>query len=98
LIQKIQRHDNASTMMPPVSGPMIAAKPHTLDSQPCTRGRSFASYRSPTMVIATGWMEPAPSPCNNRNAISAGIDQAKPHSVEPTRNMAMPPISTGRRP
>ena len=98
LIQKIQCQENASTMMPPASGPTIAEKPHTLDSHPCTRGRSCGVYRSPTIVVATGWIEPAPRPCSRRNAINAGIDHAKPHSVEPRRKTTMPAISTGRRP
>ena len=50
------------------------------------------------IVIPTGWMAPAPTPWINRNKISDGIDQAKPQSTEPTRKIAMPKSSTGRRP
>ena len=38
-----------------------------------------------------GWIAPAPTPWISRNAIIDGIDQAKPHSTEPTRKIARPP-------
>ena len=72
--------------------------PHTLASQPWIRPRSSTEYRSPTTVSATGWMAPAPTPCSRRNTISDDMDQAKPHSVEPRRNTAIPTSSTGLRP
>ena len=50
------------------------------------------------IVIDTGWIAPAPAPCSSRNAISDGMDHAKPHSMEPTRKMPIPAISTGLRP
>ena len=45
-----------------------------------------------------GWMAPAPTPCTSRNRIIDGIDQAKPHSSEPTRKIAMPDRITFLRP
>ena len=49
-------------------------------------------------VRLTGWIAPAPMPWINRNAIKDGMDQAKPHSAEPTRNTVIPASSTGLRP
>ena len=48
--------------------------------------------------MPTGWMAPAPMPWTRRNRIRDGIDQAAPHSTEPTRKAAIPASSTGRRP
>src|SRR4051794_39339352 len=43
-------------------------------------------------------MAPAPRPCTSRNAISHAIEDAKPHSTDPTRKIATPTSSTGLRP
>ncbi len=85
-------------MMPPASGPTTAEVAQTVAIAPCTRPRSSSLKRSPMIVIVTGWMAPAPSPCSSRNSTSDIIDQAKPQSAEPTRKMIMPAISTGLRP
>ncbi len=53
---------------------------------------------SPTIVTDIGWTAPAPSPWIARKAMSAGIDQANPHSTEPVRNVATPTRITGLRP
>ena len=45
-----------------------------------------------------GCTAPAPMPCTARNAISAGMLHATPHSTEPSRNTAMPKNITGLRP
>ena len=50
------------------------------------------------MVIAVGWTAPAPRPCSARNTISAGMLQAKPHRIEPSRNSPMPISMIGLRP
>ena len=50
------------------------------------------------MVIATGWTAPAPMPCTRRKTISDGIDQAKPHRIEPTRKIPIPDRMTTLRP
>ena len=50
------------------------------------------------MVIDIGSTAPAPRPWTTRKAMSAGIDQATPHRIEPSRNSAMPTSMTGLRP
>ncbi len=50
------------------------------------------------MVIATGWIEPAPTPWTSRKAISDGIDHASPQRIEPTRKIAIPICITVLRP
>ena len=49
-------------------------------------------------VSPIGWIAPAPMPCRARAAMSAGIDQASPHSSEAARKTPMPNSSTGLRP
>ena len=49
-------------MSPPSSGPSAPAVPHTAPMTPCTEPRSCISHRSPTIVIVTGWIAPAPAP------------------------------------
>ena len=53
---------------------------------------------SPATVTAIGWTAPAPRPCNARNAMSAGMLHATPHSMLPKRNSPMPNSSSGLRP
>ena len=53
---------------------------------------------SPTIVIATGAIAPAPRPCTARKPISAPMLQATPQSTEPARNRPMPNRITGLRP
>ena len=53
---------------------------------------------SPAIVTAIGWTAPAPSPWTARNAMSAGIDHATPHSTDPSPNSAIPMRTTGLRP
>ena len=53
---------------------------------------------SPTIVMPIGWTAPAPSPWTARNAISAVMLQARPHSSEPSRKSAIPTSITGLRP
>ena len=53
---------------------------------------------SPMMVIAVGWIAPAPSPCRARKAISAGMLQARPQRIEPAMKAATPISITGLRP
>ena len=50
------------------------------------------------MVIAVGWIAPAPRPCRARNAIRAGMLQAKPQRIEPAMNTPTPMSITGLRP
>ena len=45
-----------------------------------------------------GWIAPAPMPCTARKAISAGMLQATPHRIEPSRKTAMPKNNSGLRP
>ncbi len=49
---------------------------------------------SPMMVVAIGWMAPAPAPCKARNRISGTIAQARPHRVEATMNKPAPAKNT----
>ena len=49
-------------------------------------------------VMPIGWIAPAPSPCRARPAMSAGIDQASPHSTDAPTNTVIPKMSTGLRP
>jgi hypothetical protein len=53
---------------------------------------------SPMMVMAIGCTDPAPMPCTARNAISAGMLQAKPQRMEPARKSPTPINMTGLRP
>ena len=53
---------------------------------------------SPTMVTAIGRIAPAPRPWIARNAISAGMLQAKPARIEPSRKMLIPTRMIGLRP
>src|SRR5664279_569010 len=53
---------------------------------------------SPAIVTLIGWTAPAPRPCTARNAISAGMLQAKPHRIEPSRKSPMPNSMIGLRP
>ena len=53
---------------------------------------------SPTMVMLIGCTAPAPRPCRARNAMSAGMLQATPQRIDPTRNSPMPSRITGFRP
>ncbi len=50
------------------------------------------------MVMLTGWIAPAPSPCSSRKPISEPIDQEKPAATEPIRNTTSPATITGLRP
>ncbi len=84
--------------MPPTAGPTTADIPHTLAMYPCTRARSATEYRSPTTVMLTGWIAPAPRPWTARPAMSTGIEGAAAHRTDPARKRAIPQNSTGRRP
>ena len=50
------------------------------------------------MVIDVGMMAPAPRPCRPRNTIRAGMLQARPQRIEPTRNSPTPISMIGLRP
>ncbi len=50
------------------------------------------------MVMATGCIAPAPTPCTSRNRIIEGIDQEKPAKIEPRTKIAIPVSMTGLRP
>src|SRR4051794_3253434 len=53
---------------------------------------------SPATVIVIGCTAPAPRPYNARNAMSAGMLHATPHSTLPSRNNPIPNSSSGLRP
>jgi hypothetical protein len=53
---------------------------------------------SPTIVMLIGCTAPAPRPCTARNAISAPMFQASPHSSEPRTKSPIPTSITGLRP
>ena len=53
---------------------------------------------SPAMVIDIGMTAPAPRPCTARNAMSAGMLHANPHSTLPARNSPIPTSIIGLRP
>ena len=48
--------------------------------------------------MPTGCTAPAPTPWISRKAIIEGIDQAKPHRIEPRRKIARPASITFLRP
>ena len=52
----------------------------------------------PMMVIAIGWIAPAPAPCSARNSTSDSMPQARPHKVEANRNSPAPAKKTRLRP
>src|SRR5271166_1855216 len=56
------------------------------------------SYTSPTIARPSTIPAQPPSAWSVRPMISAGSDQASPHSTLPAKNSASPAISTGRRP
>jgi len=98
LIRKIQRHDAYWASDPPRVGANTAEIPHTLDSQPWTRPRSFSSYRSPASVLTVAMIEPAPRPCSPRKQIRLTMLQDAAHSADPARKMTVPMIRIGLRP
>jgi hypothetical protein len=53
---------------------------------------------SPIIVVAIGWMAPAPIPWIALNKTSAPMSQAKPHNSEPSRNTLVPAKNTRLRP
>ena len=53
---------------------------------------------SPTMVVAIGWIAPAPIPCKARNKMNDPMLQARPHSKEAAKNRLVPVKNTGLRP
>ena len=50
------------------------------------------------IVIVTGSTIPPPTPWSTRNPTSEGSDQATPHSIEPTMNVATASIQVVRAP
>jgi hypothetical protein len=53
---------------------------------------------SPAMVTDIGMIAPAPRPWTARNAMRAGMLQANPHRIEPSRRTPMPNRRIGLRP
>jgi hypothetical protein len=98
LIQKIHGHPTLWTTSPPTSGPTIDEIPQMLEIHPWMRPRSSSEYRSPASVTVIGCTAPAPRPWRKRNATSAPIERASPHSTDPARNTTMPAMNTGLRP
>ena len=62
----------------------------------------FGSPRSQealnTLLVATGWIAPAPMPWIARATMRAGMLQAIPHSTEPIAKTAMPNRTRRLRP
>ena len=83
---------------PPASGPTMLARPNVAANRPIQRPRSFGANRSPTEVNAVVMINPAPTPCTARKAISVIMSPAAPHSHEPTTKMMMPARMNGLRP
>jgi hypothetical protein len=98
LIRKIHRHEAYWASNPPTVGPNTAEIPHTLDSQPWTRPRSFSSYRSPASVLTVAMIAPAPTPCRPRKQIRLTMSHDDAHNAEPARKMTVPMIRIGSRP
>ena len=59
---------------------------------------SIVATAMPTIVVAIGWIAPAPAPWRARKKISDPIPQAKPHNSEAARNRLAPAKNTGLRP
>ena len=76
----------------------MPATPQTAPNRPWILPRSSTVNRSPTIVIATGCMPPAPTPWSARNAMSCVIDVARPLAIEPARKSATPRNMVGLRP
>ena len=98
LIRKIHRQEAYWASDPPIVGPNTAEIPHTLDSQPCTRPRSFSSYRSPASVLTVAMIAPAPTPCRPRKPIRLTMFHDAAHSADPARKTIVPKIRIGLRP
>ncbi len=84
-------------MSPPIIGPVSPKIPRGAE-EPCILPRSSRSKMSPTMVMAIGCIDPAPSPWMARKTMSCPIDCAAPLAADPKRNMAMPKSRIGLRP
>ena len=98
LIRKIHRQPMVETKTAPSAGPITAATAHMLLKKPCSRARCGKGKMSPTSVKTTGWMQPAPTPCRVRKAMSAGMPGLAAHSMEAITKIAIPVSSTRRRP
>ena len=98
LMKKIQRQPIVETNTAPSVGPASAATAQTELNAPCIRARCSIVNRSPTIVSATGRMQPAPTPCRARKATSQAMLGAQPQSSDVAVNQARPARSTRRRP
>ena len=79
-----------SVTYPPTSGPAMEATPNTPLNIAWMRARSASVYSSPTIVMLSGMIAPAPSPWTARAAMSTAIEVAAPDEADPTRKMATP--------
>ena len=98
LMVKIQRQPMVDTKSAPSAGPTIEAIAHMLLKRPCSRARCWNGKMSPMTVNTTGWMQPAPIPCRERNTISQAMPGLAAQSAEATMKIRRPASRTGRRP
>jgi hypothetical protein len=93
-----QRQLRLSVMKPPSVGPTIVESPNTAIRSPWYLPRSAGVKMSPMIACAIGIIIPAPTPWTARKAMSWVIDWERPASIEPARNVAMPPRKSHFRP
>ena len=99
LIQKTARQPSPSTSAPPKIGPSASARPDTAPNTPIARARSAGTVNVAAMIaIATGLSIVPPAACSARAAISQPMPGARPHSSDPSPNVASPAWKIRRRP
>ena len=99
LTQKIACQPTPSTSTPPRIGPSASARPDIEPKTPMALARAAGSGNVvATIAIATGLSIVPPTACSARAAISHSMLGARPHSSEPSPNVASPIWKTRRRP
>ena len=92
------RHEIASTISPPASGPMAAPIPESDAHRPMARPRSDGSNDAVRIARLLGTSSAPPMPWMPRATSNSNRVGASPHSIEPVVNTIKPSRSARRRP